>query len=301
MAETTKFLTYMPLPHSFESWVRRLPQSTQQVLGRRTSVIDLPNNIVCFQRSAASELNRPRRGRALHHRCVLIMNLETSVTIRVDDRAIRLHAGEGLFILPFQFHHYIEAESESMRWLFITFDLGDVARFESMRFRPFAVTRQVQALAAELIAEYLREGRESDLLPLLLAVLLARLRRMTPSRGAPQPATVAPALVMHVNQLVHQNSQPLSIKEIAATLGISSSHLRARFRASCGVSLGKHLRRLRLEKACGLLRLTPNRVSEVAEQCGFNSIYHFSRAFRSEYGVAPMAYRHGKEMRESSH
>jgi AraC-like DNA-binding protein len=52
------------------------------------------------------------------------------------------------------------------------------------------------------------------------------------------------------------------------------------------------LRQLRLEQACGLLRLGPQRVSEVAEQCGFASIYSFSRAFRLAYGVSPLAYRH---------
>ena len=58
------------------------------------------------------------------------------------------------------------------------------------------------------------------------------------------------------------------------------------------MSIGRHLRQLRLEQACGLLRLGPQRVSEVAEQCGFASIYSFSRAFRLAYGVSPLAYRH---------
>ena len=293
MAEMTMFLTNMPLADSLESWVSRLPQATHQVLGRRTGVITLPDNIVCFQRCAASELNRPRRGRALHHRCVLIIALKTSVTLRVDDRAIRLHEGEGILILPFQFHHYVEPETEDMRWMFVTFDDGDVARYEALRFRPFSLTPEISGLAADLVASYLQEGPESDILPLWLALLLARLRRQEPVKREGQMTAIAPGMVMQVNQLVHQNSQPLGIKEIAGALGISQSHLRARFRASCGVSLGKHLRRLRLEKACGLLRLTPNRVSEIAELCGFNSIYHFSRAFHAQYGVSPMAYRHG--------
>lgn len=282
---------------SLLSWVKKLPTSTQQVLGRRSTVIELPNNIVCFQRCAASELNRPLRGRALHHRCVVIFNLQTTVTVRVDDRAIRLHPNEGLFILPFQFHHYVEPVAEAMRWVFITFDLGNVAPFESMRFRPFALTPSVRALGVELISAYLHEGRESDLLPLQLALLLARLRRLQPLRRMPEAGGSAPGVAMQVNQLVHGQVRALGIKEIAVALGISESHLRARFRASCGVSLGRHLRRLRLEKACGLLRLTPHRVSEVAELCGFNSIYLFSRAFRSEYGISPMAYRHGKPSR----
>jgi AraC-like DNA-binding protein len=300
MAEMTMFLTNMALAASLESWVSRLPQATHQVLGRRTGVITLPDNIVCFQRCVASELNRPRRGRALHHRCVLIIALKTAVTICVDDRTIRIKPGEGMLVLPFQFHHYIEPEAENLCWFFVTFDLADVERLETLRFRPLKLTSQVKALATDLVSSYLREGSESDLPSLLLALLLARLCRQDPLPQQVHATTIAPGMVMQVNQLVHRNAHPLGIKEIAAALGISQSHLRARFRASCGVSLGKHLRRLRLEKACGLLRLTPSRVSEVAELCGFNSIYHFSRAFHAAYGVSPMAYRHGQEVNESA-
>jgi AraC-like DNA-binding protein len=300
MAETTMFLTNMALAASFVSRVSRLPQATHQVLGRRTGIIELPDNIVCFQRCSAVELNRPRRGRALHHRCVLIMALKTAVTVCVDERALRLQPGEGVLVLPFQFHHYTEPAAEEMCWFFVTFDLGDVERLEPLRFRRFNITPQVQTIAGDLVTAYMQEGRESDLPALLLALLLARLCRQEVAAAPPHPTAIAPGMVMQVNQLVHRNAQPLGIKEIALSLGISQSHLRARFRASCGVSLGKHLRRLRLEKACGLLRLTPNRVSEVAELCGFNSIYHFSRAFHSAYGVSPMAYRHGKEIEEAA-
>ena len=72
---------------------------------------------------------------------------------------------------------------------------------------------------------------------------------------------------------------------------MSPSHLRTRFRASCGVSLGKHMRELRLERACGLLRMTTARISEIADQCGFSSLFSFSRAFRVRHGLSPKAYR----------
>jgi transcriptional regulator GlxA family with amidase domain len=97
---------------------------------------------------------------------------------------------------------------------------------------------------------------------------------------------------MQVNRLAQGSGEPMGVKQLAGALGISASHLRARFRVSCGVSIGRHLRSLRLEKACGLLRLSQNRVTEIAEQCGFGSIYSFSRAFHSAYGMSPLAYRH---------
>jgi AraC-like DNA-binding protein len=276
-----------------ERLVELLPSPLRPLHGRRAAPLALPDNIICFCRRSATDLNRPQRGRALHHRFVLILALETGVTVCVDDRMIRLHAGEGVLVLPFQFHDYADAEQENLRWLFITFDLIDGGPLQALRFRPFLMTPAVRQTAAELVEAYLTPG-EADLTTLLLSVLLSRIRQADPVRIRRTRPSEAPGLIMQVNQLAQDHEHPLSVKAMARSLGISASHLRARFRASCGVSIGRHLRRLRLEKACGLLRLSQSRVTEIAEACGFSSIYSFSRAFRSAYGVPPMAYRHGE-------
>ena len=297
MAETPMFLTEMttafPLPRSsLERLVALLPSPQHPLHGRRATPLFLPDNIICFRRVGAADLNRPQRGRALHHRHVLILALTTDVTVCVDDRAIRLHAGEGLLVFPFQFHHYMDPERLELNWLFVTFELADTSELLPLRFRPFIITPALQQLAGELVTAYLSTG-EADLTTLLLALLLARARQAEPARRHNHLPTGAPGLIPQVNQLALGKDEPLSVKEIARALGISISHLRARFRASCGVSLGRHLRRLRLERACGLLRLSERRVSEVGEVCGFSSIYSFSRAFHSAYGVSPLAYRRG--------
>lgn len=277
---------------SLTELVARLPQPLHPLVGHPAATLVLPSNIVCFQRTAAGGLNKPRRGRALHHRYVLMCALRTAATVCVDDRTIRLRAGEGLVVFPFQFHHYTDAARDTLSWLFITFELVDGAALVALRYRPFALTPALRSLVADLVEAYETE-RTDDLPVLLLALLLARLRRIKgPTPAKPSPTAPTPGLLMRINQLAQRSAQPPSIKELARTLGISSSHLRARFRASCGVSIGRHLRRLRLEQACGLLRLGPQRVSEIAEQCGFASIYSFSRAFRTAYGVSPLAYRH---------
>jgi AraC-like DNA-binding protein len=290
----TMFLTKMPTSPTpnLAKLVHRLPQPVHQLIGRPASTLILPDNIVCFQRTAAADLNSPRRGRALHHRFVLICALRTAVTVCVDDQNIRLRPGHGLLVFPFQFHHYIEPQRAKLAWLFVTFELTDAAPLAALRHQPFELTPPLQALAAELVEAYETE-RTADLSVLLLALLLARLRRLQPAGPirAPGDAPV-PGLMMRVNQLAQRGGEHPNLKEIARALGISPSHLRARFRASCGVSIGRHLRRLRLEQACGLLRLGPQRVSEVAEQCGFTSIYSFSRAFRLAYGISPLAFRH---------
>jgi AraC-like DNA-binding protein len=284
---------------SLEKLANLLPSPLRPLHGKRAAPLALPDNIICFCRRSATDLNRPQRGRALHHRFVLILALETAVTVAVDDRAIRLNANEGLLVLPFQFHDYIQPDREDLRWLFITFDMIDVAPLQPLRFRPFVVTQVVRQTCAELVEAYLTRG-EGDLTSLLLSVLLQRIRQAEPILRKHHKPPVAPGLIMQVNQLAQSKEEPLSVKEIARSLGISASHLRARFRASCGVSLGRHLRRLRLEKACGLLRLSQRRVPEIAELCSFTSIYSFSRAFHTAYGVSPMAYRHGDRARKQA-
>ena len=159
-------------------------------------------------------------------------------------------------MLPFQFHDYIQPAREELRWLFITFDMIDVVPLQALRFRPFVITQVVRQTCAELVEAYLTRG-EGDLTSLLLSVLLQRIRQAEPILRRHHKPLVAPGLIMQVNQLAQNKEEPMSVKEIARSLGISASHLRARFRASCGVSLGRHLRRLRLEKACGLASPEP--------------------------------------------
>src|SRR5580704_16596091 len=296
MAEMMMFLTKMPQsnsrrPPALERLVGLLPSPLRPLHGKRAAPLALPDNIICFCRRSATDLNRPQRGRALHHRFVLILALETAVAVCVDDHVIRLQAGEGILVLPFQFHDYIDPDAENLRWLFVTFDMLEAESLDMLRYRPFRLTPAVRQVATELVEAYL--GRfDADLVALLLGVLLSRIRQADPVVRRHRQPPRAPRLVIQVDQLSHREGEPMSVKQIAAALGISASHLRARFRVSCGVSIGRHLRRLRLEKACGLLRLSQNRVTEIAELCGFSSIYSFSRAFRSAYGVSPLGYRH---------
>jgi AraC-like DNA-binding protein len=282
---------------SLERLARMLPSPLRPLHGQRALALTLPDNIICFCRRSATDLNRPQRGRALHHRYVLILALETAVTVCVDDKVIRLHGGEGLLVFPFQFHDYIDPETEKLTWLFVTFELIDDGTLEPMRFRPFTLSPSLKQLVDELVRAYLKTGY-GNLTVLVLAHLLARIKEADPILSRRPSSTAAPGMIMQINRLAQAEGEMPSVKEMARSLNISSSHLRARFRASCGVSLGRHLRRLRMEKACGLLRLSSHRVSEIAEQCGFNSIFSFSRAFRTTYGISPLAYRRGDKPKE---
>lgn len=59
---------------------------------------------------------------------------------------------------------------------------------------------------------------------------------------------------------------------------------------SARTSISAHLRRLRIEKACGLLRREYLSLADVALQLGFADQSHFTRSFRRVTGTTPSAF-----------
>ncbi len=82
-------------------------------------------------------------------------------------------------------------------------------------------------------------------------------------------------------------SPAFSIKKLSQSCNMSESYFRRKFTESYGVSPKKYLCDIRIAMAKRLLREGLKNVSEISEQCGFTSIYHFSRAFKQNVGDTP--------------
>ncbi len=90
----------------------------------------------------------------------------------------------------------------------------------------------------------------------------------------------------------HYMSAALTNAEIAAHLGISDIYLCKIFRDTLHISPRQYLIDLRMKKARQLLSEGSLCVNDIALQCGYSSVYHFSRAFRITMGMSPSQYRH---------
>ena len=81
--------------------------------------------------------------------------------------------------------------------------------------------------------------------------------------------------------------QPLDLNRIAREVGVSPHHLSRKVGAQTGATLQRHLRRLRVERACEALDSGRMNVTEVALEVGYQSLSHFAKAFREETGSTP--------------
>lgn len=83
----------------------------------------------------------------------------------------------------------------------------------------------------------------------------------------------------------------LVCKSIAHELGISEIYLRKLFTKELHISLGKYIREARIAHAKELLVSSGKSISEIAHESGYDSVYSFSRAFKTQTGIPPTAYK----------
>jgi AraC-like DNA-binding protein len=256
----------------------------------------LPTNIVCFVRRNADLLsNRHLRPRDQHHRFVLIVAIRGTGEVCIDLETFSLREGQVQLVFPFQFHSYAAIQPARICWIYVTFELEEKGGLQALRSSP---SRDLDKSELALFTEIIRSWNSGNPPPLLqhqLAMFLGRLnaRKMTPIRRPKQPAeSHDTGILFQVNRYAMPRlDRPIAIKTMATALGHSESHLRRLFRLATGLGIGRYIRELRWQRACRLLQDLSMSVGDVAAQCGFDSIYSFSRAFKSGLNISPRAYR----------
>jgi AraC family transcriptional regulator len=83
----------------------------------------------------------------------------------------------------------------------------------------------------------------------------------------------------------------VSLRSIAAAVGLSRHHFARQFRAATGSSVHDYVLERRLERARILLRRTRIPLRDVAAQCGFADQSHMTRIFRQRLDTTPARYR----------
>lgn len=97
--------------------------------------------------------------------------------------------------------------------------------------------------------------------------------------------------LLSILKYIQTNYRDISLNQVAELFHYEPSYLGKKIRRETGKNFITIVSDLRLRDARNLLRNTNKTVEEIAGECGFKSMVHFSRSFKIGMGIPPSEYR----------
>lgn len=97
--------------------------------------------------------------------------------------------------------------------------------------------------------------------------------------------------VMYINNHFRENPK---MSDVASMFFLCDSYFCRLFKRTTGKSYKSYIKGLKLEHSMSLLCSTSLSITEIATHCGYDTISHFNREFKSLYGMPPSYFRKRK-------
>ena len=210
---------------------------------------------------------------------------------RGHDHTEQLRAGQGFLISPGQITTYIADDRFPWEYCWIEFDgLRAKESLELMVYNP--VHHEFEEKMRDEMLYIVKNKKETPfhLIGHLYVFLDALTRSVTdyrPANSKVRDFYIKEALAYIDNNYMHD----ISVEDIAESSGLNRSYFGKIFRESVGKTPQEFLIGYRMIKAAELLRQTQYPVGEIGCAVGYPNQLHFSRAFKSVYGMSPRNWR----------
>jgi len=159
---------------------------------------------------------------------------------------------------------------------------------------------QMELAARALIAPAVHERLLQPYLRLKAQELICLgINRLLSERRLPEPSLASAwsgdGRLERVCQIVRESlGGSLSVRRLAAAVGLSSDALSATFRAAYGVSLPDFILGSRMIHARALLEQTDHGLKQIAFRIGYRHVSNFCAAYKRQFGRTPTETRYGR-------
>jgi len=230
--------------------------------------------------------------------------LSGSGTFTCQGESYSLHAGHTFLIEPEVLISYESDHHAPWRYRWVAFNgslartLANEAGFNAEHpVLHLEDKRKATALYHAIYATFRSSETAADLNAIgLLYQLFAQYSQSRASINGSSPKASHSEQDHLLQQVVHylttQYAQPVSIEQMAESLGYNRAYLSRIFKAKTSVTPITFLLRLRIDKARQLLRERPDlTIEQIAASVGLQDALYFSKQFRRLHGQSPKAYR----------
>lgn len=206
---------------------------------------------------------------------------------------------QGFMIFPDQITTYVADKDMPWEYVWVEFDgLRAKAVVETAGFsldQPIYKARSKE-LREEMMKEmnYIAENSSSSPFHLIghLYLFIDHLTRSTEGVKMHHSSKLRDFYIHEAIEFIEHNFQnDISVEDIADVCGLNRSYFGKIFKEALGKSPQEFLLNYRMVKAAELLKLTKLSVGDISSAVGYDNQLHFSRAFKSIYGISPKKWR----------
>jgi AraC family transcriptional regulator len=229
----------------------------------------------------------------------LVWIVDGDVTWHADGTDHALSAGSVTLCLPGMRDAFTWDKKRRTRHGYVHFDLEDPKgvlppRSEWPRVRHFPGDNVLVPLLRHVL--WLTQNNQPESLVLsalrhaIAIFVLGATGAESHAQAGEHPIVTAALRLVHLRWRSGR-AEDISLAELARAAKKSRGHVVRVFREELGVTPHEALALLRMSRAQTLLSRTNLAVGEVAEQCGFDNPFHFSRRFHELSGFSPREFR----------
>ncbi len=216
-----------------------------------------------------------------------------------ESKTYSIKSGQGFLIFPGQITTYYA--DTVLPWEYVWIEFDGLRVKEALALTEFSIDTPVyrshsKELREQMMNEMLyivHHAKESPFhLIGHLYLFFDYLTQSAKSTKLVQSSKMSDYYIKEAINFIEQNFQNnITIEDIAAVCGINRSYFGKIFRKSIGRSPQQFLMNYRMVKATELLKLTSLSIAEIGSAVGYENQLHFSRAFKTIYGVSPREWR----------
>jgi AraC family transcriptional regulator len=112
------------------------------------------------------------------------------------------------------------------------------------------------------------------------------------ARASFRPTVPTPPWLARAREYLHAHfRESIGLSDVARAAGVHPVHLAQTFRRRYGLTVGEHVRELRVDFAARALAQPERSIGDIALSAGFADHSHFARTFKAVTGETPSAYR----------
>lgn len=235
-----------------------------------------------------------RCGPRPQHMFQLVLLLQGSAHIEAGDMNCTVPAGHVALQRPAPREYFQFSETTDTVHTWLMFAVGANSPLE----RALAAAPRVLPVSprlADLVDEGDRLGGSTDPFTAALRVQLARAVLLEYMRGVHEgsgPARHHPQAVLRALAHIERHYRAVTgLEELCEVAHVTPGHLIRLFRRHLGTTPVAYLWGTRIQRATQLIVNSGLRMAEVADQTGFQSPAHLSRAIKQRHGVSPRTLR----------